>query len=76
MYVCITYNLFCDYIHKFREREKMTEPLGPYFLEKVISNEIETNAHRNIEGDFYFLRVHLGDSNRQPQSSQDLECYP
>ena len=26
---------------------------------------------REIERDFYFLKVHLGDSNRQPQSSRE-----
>ena len=32
---------------------------------------------REIERDFYFLKVHLGDSNRQPQSSREnLERYP
>ena len=28
-------------------------------------------TEREIERDFYFLKVHLGDSNRQPQSSRE-----
>ena len=30
--------------------------------------EIASRINRKIERDFYFLKVHLGDSNRQPQS--------
>ena len=30
-----------------------------------------TQRDREIERDFYFLKVHLGDSNRQPQSSRE-----
>ena len=39
--------------------------------------EIREGKRREIERDFYFLKVHLGDSNRQPQSSREnLEWYP
>ena len=33
--------------------------------------DIESDREREIEHDFYFLKVHLGDSNRQPQSSRE-----
>ena len=32
---------------------------------------VERKRRREIERDFYFLKVHLGDSNRQPQSSRE-----
>ena len=31
----------------------------------------ENQRNREIERDFYILKVHLGDSNRQPQSSRE-----
>ena len=37
----------------------------------------EGEREREIERDIYFLKVHLGDSNRQAQSSREnLEWYP
>ena len=40
-------------------------------------DEFIRGTQREIERDFYFLKVHLGDSNRQPQSSREnLEWYP
>ena len=39
--------------------------------------ESEREREREIERDCYFLKVHLGDSNRQPQPSREnLERYP
>ena len=50
-----------------------------YFLQKTLNflqdkRETETDREkereREIERDFYFLKVRLGDSNRQPQPSR------
>ena len=44
-----------------RERDRETDR----------DRDMETERDREIERDFYFLKVHLGDSNRQPQSSRE-----
>ena len=43
----------------------------------IIGITLDKEREREIERDFYFLKVHLGDSNRQPQPSREnLERYP
>ena len=47
-----------------------------YANTQTLTFEKEAKRIREIERDFY-LKVHLGDSNRQPQSSREnLKWYP
>ena len=59
------------------ERRKIKKGKSKEVSVCVRKRKKEKEREREIERDFYFLKVHLGDSNRQPQPSREnLECYP
>ena len=63
-----------------RERDRETDSKTERYTERQIERDRERDIQRDRERlnvIFFFLKVHLGDSNRQPQSSREnLEWYP